>query len=358
MKSNGAGSRFNKALGTIRTQKIDGLLLNSEANVSFLCGFHASDSYLIASKKGIVIVTDFRYAADFRKKAKPPVEIVGLKGTIFKTICDILVKESIKNVGFESRHLAFAECQALHELSRKSLTWIPLKETIEHLREIKGNEELAHIRKAIRITLQAYDFIKKQLKHGMKELQVAAELERFIRLAGATSSAFEIIVASGPNSSYPHAQISDRAIRTGEPIVIDMGVTINGYKSDLTRTFFLGRINPVVRRLDTIVREAQGMAIRAVKPGALIKDIDSAARNYIKEKGFGKYFGHSLGHGVGLEVHESPSINCKNELPVKKGMVFTIEPGIYIPGSYGIRQEEMVLVTANGVEVLSGNCRH
>ncbi|HAJ56232.1 MAG TPA: Xaa-Pro dipeptidase [Candidatus Omnitrophica bacterium] len=358
MNAYNISNRFGRIRQALLLQKIDCFLLSSGANVSYACGFHAPDSYLIASQKGLTIITDFRYAADFRKMAKPPVSVAEINGTVFKTIRGILKKKSLKTVGFESRHLAFAECQALHELSKGKITWIPLKETIEPLREIKEDEELVNIRKAVQITLRAYDFIEKKLKAGMRELRVAAELERFIRLAGATSASFDIIVASGPNSSYPHAQITGRPMKNGEPVIIDMGVTVNGYKSDLTRTFFLGRINPVVRKIDTIVLQAQQMAIKAIKPGVLIRDIDGIARNYIKDKGFGKNFGHSLGHGVGLEVHEAPSINGKNGLRLKKGMVFTVEPGIYIAGSYGVRREEMVLVTSNGVEVLSGISRH
>lgn len=349
--------RFQRILKVLKDQKIDALLLNTEANLSYAAGFQAPDSYGIVTASGLTLITDFRYTADFLKRAQTPVKVVAFKKTFFQTICAILEKDSIKKIGFESRHLSFAECQALHDLSKKKTTWIPLKETLETLREIKDEEELGYIRKAIHITLKAYDFIEKKIKEGLSELSLAAEIERFIRLQGATSNAFDIIVASGPNSSYPHARISNRTLKDGDAIVIDMGVTTNGYRCDLTRTFFLGRINPVVRRVDTIVRHAQERAIRTIKPGVSIKNIDLAARNYIEEKGFGKNFGHALGHGVGLEVHEAPSINKRNNLPLKKGMIFTVEPGIYLPGDFGIRREEMVLVTNDGVEVLSGNNR-
>lgn len=347
--------RLQKILDRIKEEKLDAILLNHTPNVSYAAGFFAPDSYLIASAKGLTVITDSRYTHDFLNQAPPGVRVVELKDNIFATICAVLAKKRLRHVGFESRHMSFAECQKLHELSKKKISWIPLKETIEPIRQIKENKEIAAIRSALRITEKAYDFIEKRLKPGVTELRIAAELERFIRLQGATSSAFDIIVASGPNSSYPHASISQRAMQKGDPVLIDMGVTLDGYKCDLTRTFFLGTIKPVVRRVAAIVKEAQRHAIKAIKPGVPLKDVDAAARNYISSKGFGENFGHALGHGIGLEVHEAPSVNKKNDLPLRTGMVLTIEPGIYVAGSFGIRIEDMVLVTNNGVEVLSGN---
>ena len=350
--------RFQNILKVLKAQRLDCLLLSNSPNVSYAAGFLAPDSYLIASANNLILITDFRYTADFRSKAKAPVEIIETRDGTFRTICETLRKNKLKKVGFESRHLSFAECQALLDLSKKKIAWIPLEETLEPLRQIKEAAEIELIKKAIQITEKTYNFIKPLLKPGIRELKLAAEIERFIRLQGATSAAFDIIVASGPNSSYPHASISPRIINKGEPVVIDLGVTYNGYKCDLTRTFFLGKINAIVREADMIVKEAQQRAIKAIKPDVPINLIDGAARNYISLKGFGDNFGHSLGHGIGLEVHEAPSINKRNKLLLKKGMIFTIEPGIYIPGSFGIRREDMVLVTDNGVEVLSGNNKY
>lgn len=344
--------RFNKIVETIGPHGIDGLLLNSEANVSYAAGFHAPDSYMVISEKRGTLITDFRYASDFKRLSKPPIEILEYKDSIFKTIAQVLKQENLKKIGFESRHLTFAECEILNKLAPKSARFIPLAQTLEPLREIKEKDEISNIRRAVEITRQALSFIEKKLKSGVTELQIGAEIEHFIRLKGATRSSFDIIVASGPNSSFPHAPISDRIIKNGEPVVIDIGVEYNGYKSDLTRTFFLGKISPIALEVKRIVCEAQKRAIKKIKPGAIIKDIDRAARYYIEGKGFGKNFGHALGHGVGLEVHESPSINKKNNHRVKKGMIFTVEPGIYLSEEFGVRQEEMVLVTDNEAEAL------
>lgn len=353
-----SAGRFQNILKVLKAQRLDCLLLSNGPNVSYATGFLAPDSYLIASANNLTLITDFRYSADFRSKARPHIKIVEAQGGTFRTICEILRKNKLTKAGFESRHLSFAECQALLDISKKKVAWIPLEETLEPLRQIKEAAETEQIRKAIQITEKTYDFLQPLLKPGIRELELAAEIERFIRLQGATSAAFDIIVASGPNSSYPHASISPRIIKEGEPVVIDLGVTYNGYKCDLTRTFFLGKINAIVRKADMIVKEAQQRAIKAIKPNVPINLIDGAARNYISLKGFGKNFGHSLGHGIGLEVHEAPSINKRNRLLLKKGMIFTVEPGIYVPGSFGIRWEDMVLVTDNGAEVLSGNNKH
>jgi Xaa-Pro aminopeptidase len=353
----GANDRLSKVQTLLGSQKLNALLLSAEPNISYLTGFPAPDSYLLIAGKGMKLFTDFRYAADFEKKAGPGLTVIQYKGPLFKTLAKTIEQEGGGRVGFESRHLPFAEYEALRRSIRRSITLLPLKESVERLREIKEPRELNAIRKAVAITLEAFRFVEKALKPGISELACVAEIERFVRLRGASGSAFSIIVASGPNASYPHARASLKKLKKGEAIVIDMGVEWDSYKSDLTRTFFLGRIRASVRRAHEAVREAQERAIAAIQPGITIKKIDSLARNTIKEKGFGKYFGHALGHGVGLEVHESPAINGKNANALEPGMVFTVEPGIYKPGEFGIRLEEMVLVTDSGVEVLSGTDR-
>ncbi|MFB3919415.1 hypothetical protein BU251_03815 [Candidatus Velamenicoccus archaeovorus] len=353
--------KADKRLSNIRAllvqEGIDGLLLNSEANVSYAAGFDAPDAYGFVSGKSVSIITDFRYVEDFKRFAKSPVHILQYEKSLFDTAARLILEHKTKKIGFEARHLTFAECEVLNKLLGKKASFIPLQQTIEHLREIKDAQEIAHICQGIRIAQKTLAFAKAKVKPGRSEMAVAADIERFARLNGAHAVAFETIVASGPNSSYPHARPTDRILKEGDAVVVDMGVEVNGYKSDLTRTFFLGKIKPVVLKAAKVVRKAQELAIRGIKPGIPICSIDEIARHYIAQQGFGKNFGHALGHGVGLEVHESPSINKKNTRKLEPGMVFTIEPGIYLPGRFGIRMEEMVLVTQEGVEVLSGNNR-
>lgn len=357
-ENRGDKSRLKKSARIIKNENLDALLLNSAPNISYVCGFQAADSFLITETNKATLVTDTRYSQDYQRKIPSDITVKELKLSAFKTIIETIRQRSLKKIGFESRHLSFAECEILHRLGGKHISFIPLKTTIEPLREIKEEEEVALIKKGIEITQKTYTFIQKILKPGTKEIEIAAEIERFVRLQGASKTAFDTIVASGPNASYPHARVSNRAIKKNEPIIIDLGVEYKGYKCDLTRTFFLGKINPTVRKAYVAVCQAQQHAIRKIKHGARIKDIDLAARNHIRRKGLDKFFIHSLGHGVGLEVHESPSINKKNCARLQAGTVLTVEPGIYITGQFGIRIEDMVLVKHNGSEVLSGNSQH
>jgi len=232
---------------------------------------------------------------------------------------------------------------------------IPQSGIIEAFRQFKDAGEIEKIRQATQITIKAYSYIQNFLKPGIKEIEVAAEIERFIRIEGATCASFDIIVASGPNSAKPHHQTSERKLKAAEAVLIDMGVEYQAYKSDLTRVFFIGKINTLIKRIYEIVRASGAAAIETIKPGVAISSIDKAARQFISKKGCGRYFIHSLGHGVGLEVHEAPFISDKVEQVLMPGQVFTIEPGIYLPGKFGIRIEDTVLITKKGCEVLSGS---
>ena len=345
-------SRLDSLLEKLKASSLDGFLISSEANVSYLTGHQTRDSYLLFLPKEAYFITDFRYREEAEKNI-PAVKVFQYKN-LFKDIAGLTRRHKIRRLGFESRNLNFAEYARIKEYLGPRVKLIDTFNVIESLRQIKGPQELRALKEAVRITASVFKFLKKYLKPGMSELKVQGELERFIRYQGARASAFNIIVASGPNSSFPHAAISERKIRANEPVLIDLGVEVQGYKSDLTRVFFLDRISSIQRKIYKIVQGAQAQAIEAVKPDLPISDIDFAARSYIKSAGYGKYFGHNLGHGVGLEVHEEPSISAKNKSQVKEGMVFTIEPGIYIPGRFGIRLEDMVLVTRKGFEVLSG----
>ena len=347
--------RSEKARALFDDLRCDGLCLNSQANVAYLAGFDAPDSLLVLTHRRAALVTDFRYAADFRRRAPAWIKIIEYKNGLFEAAARYLRRTGCRRIGFEARHLVFAAYEALDRHAGKTIRFVPLTETIEPLREIKTPEEVALIKRAHGITLKALSFAGAKLRPGVTERGVAAEIERFIRIAGARSSAFDIIVASGPNSSYPHAAVTDRRLGNAEPVVIDMGVNLDGYKCDLTRTFFLGKIPPIVRRIAHIVSVAQQRAIQTIKPGVPLKVVDAAARRFIAQEGYRKEFGHALGHGVGLEVHEAPSVNGRADRAAQPGMVFTVEPGIYLPGRFGIRMEEMVIVTRQGVEVIRGD---
>lgn len=336
----------------MNTAGIDSLLLSSPYNISFLTGYQSRDSFLLLSGKEKTYLTDSRYAAEAQKRLRS-FTVRETKGGLAATLLELTRAFKLKKMGFEERHTNYAAYKYLKNIFKNKVALKGISSWVEELRRLKTPEELREIKKAVRITVSAFEYIKKFIEPGKKELEIAGEVERFIRYNGASAASFEIIVAAGENSSFPHHMTSARAIRRNEPVLIDMGVEQNGFKSDLTRVFFSGKINTPGKEIYGIVREAQGRAIEKIKPGISVGEIDAAARHYITERGYGKNFLHSLGHGIGLEVHEAPVISGKNKEILKPGMVFTVEPGIYISGVFGIRIEDMVAVTGNGVEILS-----
>jgi len=335
-------------------KNLDCLIVSSPANISYLTSFASCDSYLLLSKKKNIYFTDFRYAEEVKLKLKGTAVINKFSDSVFKSIASACLNIKARRIGFEEKYVSIADYKKLKQSLKRGRNLVPVTSLIEDLRSVKEQAEIRQIRKAIKITLKALKFIKNFIKPGKKEIEVVAELERFIRYQGARAAAFSIIVASGSNSSYPHHISGERKIRKNEPVMVDIGVDYNGYKSDLTRVFFLGKINILAQDICETVLEAQKRAVRKIRAGATAREVDSAARNYIAEKGFGEFFGHSLGHGVGLEVHEKPRLSSKDNSVLMPGEVFTVEPAIYLPGRFGIRIEDMVLVTKKGCEVLSG----
>ena len=347
-------TRINKIIKKLKDQSLDGFILSSPPNISYLTGFRSRDSYMVVSAKGNFYLTDSRYFQE-AKKALAGLTVIQPKASVFEKISEICKDLRLSCVGFEERHLSFAEYSRIRKSLSDDIGLAPFYGIIEEERQTKTREELAKIKQAIDISMDAFRFIRDYIKPGVKEIEIAGELERFIRYHGASTSSFDIIVGSGPNSSFPHHISSERRIKKDEAVLVDMGVDYAGYKSDLTRVFFSGKMNPLIRRIYDIVLKAQRSALAGIKPGAMIGKIDSLARDYIGKMGYASYFGHGLGHGVGLEVHEKPNINKKNDRRLKTGMVFTIEPAIYLPNKFGIRLEDMVLVTKKGSEVLSGS---
>jgi Xaa-Pro aminopeptidase len=347
--------RIQKTYAKLAQENLDGLIISSPANTSYLTNFTSRDSYFLISKKANVYITDSRYIEEAKKNLRGPTLIKKVNGSVFKIIADACIGLGLKRIGFEEKYLSFAEHKKIKQELNKRGDLIPTYGLVEELRQIKTAEELEKIKKAIQIAIKAFKFIKDFIVPGKKEVEVAGELERFIRYNGAGGSAFDIIVASGPNSSFPHHMTSQRKLKNNEPVLVDLGVDYMGYKSDLTRVFFLGKISPAVKKIYDIVRKAQDKAIKNIKPAVQMYKIDTAARQYITQKGCGGFFGHNLGHGIGLEVHEGPRISPKVKGILKQDMVFTVEPAIYLPGKFGIRLEDIVLVTKKGCNVLSGS---
>jgi len=346
--------RIKNIYAELSEKSLQGLIISLPANISYLTRYFSRDSYLLVSQKENVYFTDSRYTEEAKISLKGIAEVKKINGSVFKAIAQTCQSLRLKRIGFEERILPFAEYKKIQKELNKSAKLVPTHGLVEGLRQIKDSEELKKIKKAIQIVREALKFIQNFIKPGRKEIEVAAEIERFVRYHGARSSAFDIIVASGANSSFPHHLTSQRKIRDNEPVLIDIGVDYLGYKSDLTRVFFSGKINSLVRGIYDIVLKAQEKAISQIKPAVGIGEIDAAARQYITQKGYGGFFGHNLGHGIGLEVHEEPHISAKVQDKLMPGMVFTVEPGIYLPHKFGIRIEDIVLVTPRGCEILSG----
>jgi Xaa-Pro aminopeptidase len=335
-----------------RHKNIDALLIVNDSNIRYLTQFPASESWLLVTKSKAFYITDSRYILEARQ---------GLKGITVKqyskmpcaTLCELSKQYKIKRLGFDERHTSYALWKKLKEFCPRNAKLVAATGLVEALREVKDDGEIAQIRNSLKLHFKAIDFMKKVVKPGLTERKIALQLERFVKSHGAEFS-FSPIIASGPNSCHPHARATDRVIRNNENVLLDFGIDINGYKSDLTRNFFLGRITPRVKQVHDALTLAQREAIALIKPGVTCAEVDTQARKVLRKFGLAKYFGHSLGHGVGLDIHESPRLSSQSTSILEEGMVVTVEPGVYIPNQFGVRVEDMVLVTKEGCEVLSG----
>ena len=343
--------RINGIIKKLEEKNIDALLITKPENIFYLTSFSADKVILVVTKKGLFAVTDFIYqekAIKFFKGYK----VYITKDSFPQTIAGAVKKHKIKNLGFESLDLSFNHYKHLkRELKRVRL--LPCEGIVELLRVIKENSEILAIKNALKVTGKIFRGVKKRLNPHSTELSISRYIkEAFIR-EGVEGYSFEPIVATQPFSSEPHYRPTKKKLGHNKAVLIDMGARLNGYNSDLTRMCFLGKISSKFVRLYNILYDAQKRAIERIRPGVKISSIDLAARQYIDSKGLRKFFGHALGHGVGLEIHEKPTISYNNNGLLREGMVFTVEPGIYIPGFGGLRIEDMVCVRKKGCEVLS-----
>lgn len=334
--------------------KVGGLFITSPTNRRWLSGFTGSSGYLIITADRAFFGTDFRYWGRAAKEA-PDFELIKMEGDIKERMAKFLNKSAVSSLGVEGQ-MTLAELAMLESLEGISIEFIPISEPVEPLRQVKTADEIKAIRAAAAITDQAMSAVNEIIRPGMSEKQVAWELEKIMREAGADRMAFPVIVASGPNGAFAHHSSGERKLKAGDAIIIDMGASLNGYQSDLTRTFYLGN-EPDEKfwEIYNTVHEAQKAALKAIKAGENGKVIDTIARDHIKNAGYEKAFGHGLGHGVGLDIHEEPRLSqtAADAPPLPAGAVVTVEPGIYLEGWGGVRIEDLVMVTESGVELLS-----
>lgn len=344
-------SRVNRVIAAFDKERVDAFLVTKPANARYLSGYKGEDAVLFITPKRRFFITDSRFKLQARKDAKGfTVKII--RSSLTEAVTDLARALKVKRLGFERDDLTYARHERLAgTFSGTGL--VPVPNMVERFRIIKDPGETRLIRSSVSILERSLIRFEAMLRPGLTERDLAAELEHFIKAAGGDRSSFDIIVASGSNSAFPHARPTGRRIKPNDMVLLDIGVEYEGYNSDLTRVFFLGKINPVIRKIYDVVKEANRRSIQAIRPGVKVSNVDGIARGFIRKRGFGAYFGHALGHGIGLEVHEGPSISGRNHTTLKPGMVFTVEPAVYLPGRGGIRIEDMILVTKKGCEVLT-----
>jgi Xaa-Pro aminopeptidase len=348
--------RQKKLQDHLSTTRFDALLISHLPNIRYLCGFTGSAGLLLVEEAGCVFFTDVRYDTQAHEEVEGAKVVIARKGLL------VSLGEWIKarrkrtagwTIGIEAEHLTVAEKKRFARDRPSRIRLADAPSLVERARLIKDSDELDQIRSAVALGAKLFDRALQVLRPGVKETEVAGEMEFAARKGGAEEMSFPTIIASGARSALPHGRASDRAIAPGGFVVCDFGVILRGYCSDQTRTVWVGSVSDEARRAYEAVRESQQAAIDAVRPGVAVGAVDEAARKVLRKAGLGRYFTHSTGHGVGLEIHEAPRVAQGQKEILQPGMVITIEPGVYFPGKWGVRIEDMVAVTAGGCEVLT-----
>jgi len=340
----------------LATTRYDALLISHPPNIRYLCGFSGSAGYLLVEEARSVFFTDTRYDTQAHEEVKAAKVVISRKAPL-KSMADWIGIRRKRargwDIGIEAEHFTLADRKRLNDQLSAGTRLRDAPTVVERMRMVKDSEELERIRAAVNLGAKLYDRALRFLRPGVKEIEMAAEMEYAARQAGAEEMSFPTIIASGARSALPHGRASEARIRPGGFVVCDFGVILRGYCSDQTRTVWVGTPSREARRAYEGVREAQQAASDAVRPGVTAGEVDAAARKVLKKVGLGRYFTHSTGHGVGLEVHEPPRVAAGQKEVLHPGMVITIEPGVYFPGKWGVRIEDMVAVTASGRDVLT-----
>lgn len=340
-----------KNLRDALTEKgLDALLVTSTYNRRYLTNFTGSSGVALITKDKALFITDFRYVEQATTQCEG-FEIVKHEGLISSEVAAQIKNHGLAKVGFEQDYMTFSEYGTYRKVVT-SAELVPVNGMVENLRLIKTDAEISIIKEATKIAESAFDHILGYIRPGVTELEVSNELEFYMRKLGATSSSFDIIVASGARSALPHGVASSKVIETGDFVTLDFGAYYNGYVSDMTRTVSVGEPAAELKKIYDIVLEAQLRGVNGIKAGIKGKEADALTRDYITEKGYGEYYGHSTGHGIGLEVHEGPGLSFRSDLVLEPNMIVTCEPGIYIPNLGGVRIEDDLIVKNGGNENL------
>jgi Xaa-Pro aminopeptidase len=340
----------------LATTRFDGLLISHLPNIRYLCGFPGSAGLLLVEESGSVFFTDVRYDTQAHEEVKAAKVVIARKA-VLPALGEFLAARRKRaqgwTIGIEAEHFTIAEKKRLTKVRPSGVTLKDAPAVVERARMVKDGDELDLIRAAVALGAKIFERALQVLRPGVKEVEVAAEMELAARRDGAEAMSFPTIIASGARSALPHGRASGQAIAKGGFVVCDFGVILSGYCSDQTRTVWVGAVSDDARRAYEAVKEAQQAAIDVVRPGITVGDVDAEARKVLRKAGLGRYFTHSTGHGVGLEIHEIPRVADGQKEILQPGMVITIEPGVYFPGKWGVRIEDMVAVAAGGCEVLT-----
>ena len=343
-------NRVSSARKYLGRSDVDTLLFFGLPNIRYLAGFTGSDGVLAFSGEDGWFLTDSRYTSQASLETAG-VKIREYRGKL-EGVADLLKETKAVRVGIEAEHTTVAFLGALAK-AVPDVEFVPIGGELDDLRAVKDDEELRLLRKSAELASGAFSSILGDIKPGAVERDIALALEFAMKRRGAEEKSFDFIVASGPRGALPHGKAGDRVLGSGELVTIDFGAVFQGYHSDETVTVAVGSPDSRQKDIYGIVKDAHDRAVEAIRPGVSLRELDDKARSYIEAKGYGKFFGHGLGHGVGLEVHERPTVSYRSEGLVEEGMVFTIEPGIYLPGWGGVRIEDTVVVTGDGCLLLT-----
>lgn len=353
--------RIQKIQRFLRRKKIDALLVSEPYNRRYLSGYTPGDHgigesagvLLITARKKTYLLTDFRFQIQAEQEVHDASIRLYTKG-LLALLTEMLPDLGIRSLGFESGYTLHSFSEKLAAMAdKKGIQLVPLTSTVEKHRLVKEEEEIAKIRTSVALNEKVFQQAYSSIAAGMTETELALHIEQTMRLQGAEELSFPTIVATGARSALPHAVPGNVAILDNQPLMIDMGLVLDGYCSDMTRTFVPKAADDHYLKIHRLVRKAQLAGMKAVRAGVTAREVDQAARRVIADAGYGKYFGHSLGHGVGMAVHENPRVSSLNRKKLRAGMVITIEPGIYLPDWGGVRLENMVIVREDGCENLN-----
>lgn len=338
----------------LKTKGLDGVLISSPHNKYYLGELFSSSGYIIITKSNQYILVDFRYFEEVKSKSKLfEVILLSSKNTIEKRLHSIIIEEGLHELGFEGKEISYDFYQSIQESVNCNLYSLD----VSKIRSVKERKEIEYIKKACNIADATFQYILSYIEAGMSEKTVENELVRFMKEQGGEKESFDSIVASGVRGALPHGKASNKIINKGELITLDFGVKYNYYCSDITRTISFGRCSAELSNVYEVVKAAGEEALRKAKPNITMGELDYSARDFIKKSGYGNFFGHNLGHGLGIQVHEYPSIAPDSDELLREGMVITIEPGIYIPNVGGVRIEEDILITRDGSSSLTNSSR-